>query len=194
MGGVGDVTAVLDHDREYLYLFFTQYAREGAAQGIAVARAPWANRDDPAGSLAIWREGAWLPATRLNPDEDAPPQWAYPVGTPLVPATRPWHDGRPESNAFWGASIHWNTYLEQWVMLVNRARDETFNQDGIYVSFAPSLSDPGAWSPPTEVLNGGGWYGQVAGLEPADGTDRRAGQRARLFVTGQSNHLIEFQR
>jgi hypothetical protein len=194
MGGVGDVSAALDHDGQTLYLFFTQYARDASAQGIAVARMTWADRDDPVGRMAIWQDGAWLPAIHTNPEEDAPPRWTYPVGTPLVAATRPWHDGNAASDAFWGASLHWNTYLEQWVMLVNRARDETFNQDGIYVSFAPSLADPLAWSSPTEVLNGGGWYGQVAGLEPGDGTDRRAGRQARFFVTGRSDHVIEFQR
>jgi hypothetical protein len=83
--------------------------------------------------------------------------------------------------------------LQQYVMLVNRARDETFNADGIYVSFAPTLGDPGAWSVPRKVVNRGGWYAQVVGLE-ADGTDRSAGQRARFFQTGKSEFLIEFSR
>jgi hypothetical protein len=45
-----------------------------------------------------------------------------------------------------------------------------------------------------EVLNAGGWYSQVVGLEPQDGTDKRAGRRARFFVTGRSDHYIEFSR
>jgi hypothetical protein len=95
---------------------------------------------------------------------------------------------------FWGPSIHWNTYLEQYVMLLNRAKDEQFGQDGIYVAFAPTLADPGGWSAPIRVLSGGGWYPQVAGPEVGAGTDRLAGQRARLFLTGVSTHTLEFER
>ena len=79
-------------------------------------------------------------------------------------------------------------------MLLNRAKDEHYAQEGIYVSFAPTLADPGAWSPPARILNGGEWYPQVAGLEAGSGTDRRAGQRARFFLTGRSSHVIEFAR
>jgi hypothetical protein len=76
-------------------------------------------------------------------------------------------------------------------MLLNRARDENFTNEGIYVSFAPRLDDPRGWSPPTRILGGGGWYPQVAGLEPG-GTDREAGRRARFLVTGRSTRVIEF--
>jgi hypothetical protein len=90
--------------------------------------------------------------------------------------------------------VHWNEYLGQYVMLLNRARDELFNNDGIYVSFAKSLDDPRAWSAPRKIRDGGGWYPQVGGLEPVSGTDKRAGQRARFFLTGRSDQYIEFQR
>jgi hypothetical protein len=116
------------------------------------------------------------------------------VGAPLVPASRSWHDGIASADAYWGPSLHWNTYLEQWVMLVNRTRNEKFDLDGHYVAFTPTLSEPASWSRPVEVLNAGGWYSQVVGLEPQDGTDKRAGRRARFFVTGRSDHYIEFSR
>jgi hypothetical protein len=64
--------------------------------------------------------------------------------------------------------------------------------DAIYASYAPRLDDPSAWTTPRRILNGGGWYPQVVGLEPRSGTDRVAGQRARLFVMGKSDHYIEF--
>jgi hypothetical protein len=79
-------------------------------------------------------------------------------------------------------------------MLLNRARDEGFGNEGIYVSYARRLDDPTAWSPPRKLMNGGGWYPQVAGLEPASGTDKLASQRARFLLTGRSQHYIEFQR
>ncbi|MGQ0733240.1 MAG: hypothetical protein ACT4QD_06235, partial [Acidobacteriota bacterium] len=103
-------------------------------------------------------------------------------------------DGQAAADAFWGPSVHWNTHLEQYVMLVNRAKNENFDNEGIYVSFAKTLSEPSQWTPPKKLMNGGGWYPQVAGLEIETGTDKHAGQRARLFLTGKSEFTIEFQR
>ena len=112
----------------------------------------------------------------------------------MAPATRPFHDGNQAADVFWGASVHWNTYLEQFVMLFNRAKDEGFGTEGIYVSYAPSLSDPEQWTPPEKLISGGEWYPQAVGLENGTGTDRLAGRRARFFLTGKSNRLIEFER
>ena len=191
LGGIGDVTAALDRDHQDVYLYFSQYPRDGASQGVAVARIAWADRDEPAGKAAIWNNGAWLPAT---PDAERDIGWRYPSGTPLVPATRPFHDGSASNDVFWGPSIHWNTYLEQYVMLINRAEDEVFGEEGIYVSFSPDVTDPASWSAPKKILDGGTWYPQVIGSETGVGTDRTAGQRARFFMMGQSTRMIEFQR
>ena len=79
-------------------------------------------------------------------------------------------------------------------MLLNRARNERFDQDGIYVSYSPTLSDPRRWSTPHQILNGGGWYPQVVGLEPGEGTDKRAGRHARFYLTGKSEFFIDFAR
>lgn len=193
MGGVGDVTAALDHEQQFLYLYFSQYGRDPATQGVAAARMAWADRDAPAGRFEVWNDDVWLPALNLAADNEEP-RWEYPAGTSLLPPTRPFHDGQSSADVFWGPAIHWNTHLEQYVMLLNRARDEQYGQDGIYVSFAPSLDAPRAWSAPLKVLNGGGWYPQVAGLEGGTGTDKLAGRRARLFITGSSSHYIEFDR
>jgi hypothetical protein len=180
LGGVGDVSAVLDRTHTTLYLYFSQYFQAPAAQGIAVARLTWADRDEPVGRLTIWRNGAWLPAPA--------------AGTPLVAPTRPWHDGQAAADVYWGPSIHWNRYLERYVMLMNRAANDDFRNDGVYVSYATKLDEPHRWSAPRKILHGGGWYPQVAGLEPATGTDREAGQRARLLLTGRSDYVIEFQK
>lgn len=190
LGGVGDVTAALDPSGQDLYLYFSQYSRAAEGQGVAVARLAWADRDAPVGKVAVWNDEAWLPATKV--DESAP--FAYPAGTPIVKASRPFHDRSAANDVFWGASIHWNTYLEQYVMLLNRAKDDAFGQEGIYVSFAPTVSDPRAWSAPVRILNGGEWYPQAVGIEPGSGTDRLAGRRARFFMTGKSDRLIEFER
>jgi hypothetical protein len=193
LGGVGDVTAALDRDQQFLYLYFSQYGRDATTQGVAAARLAWADRDAPAGRVEVWNEDVWLPASNVAVEgEDA--RWEYPVGTSLQPPSRPFHDGQSPADVFWGPAIHWNTHLEQYVMLLNRAKDEQFGQDGIYVSYAPTLDAPRAWSLPVKVLNGGGWYPQVAGLDAGLGTDKLAGARARLFLTGSSSHYIEFER
>jgi hypothetical protein len=44
-----------------------------------------------------------------------------------------------------------------------------------------------------KLLDGGRWYPQVMGLEPGTGTDRLAGERARFFMSGTSEHEIVFQ-
>jgi hypothetical protein len=181
LGGVGDVTAALDAEGKDVYLYFSQYSRDPSVQGVAAARLSWADRDEPAGKAFVWRDGAWLPDAQLS-------------GTPLVRAAQPFHDRSPGSDVFWGPSIHWNTYLNQYVMLLNRARDDQFGQDGIYVSFSPVLDDPSQWSAPVKILNGGSWYPQVIGTETGTGSDRQAGKRARFFMTGRSDRLIEFER
>jgi hypothetical protein len=195
VGGVGDVSAVLDHERQDVFLFFSEYSKHPAEQGVAVARLAWADRETPMGRVTIWQNGVWLSPRRVaDGDAESNPRWEYPAGTPLVPVSRPWHDGNASADAFWGPSVHWNTYLGRYVMLLNRARDEGFGNEGIYVSYAGRLDEPPAWSAPRKIMNGGGWYPQVAGLEPGSGTDKLAAQRARFFVTGRSEHYIEFHR
>lgn len=191
LGGVGDVTAALDHDGQDLYLYFSQYERDGSAQGVAVARLAWADRDEPEGKVTIWNDGAWLPASRSAENDRG---WSYPIGTPLVRASRPFHDRSSSNDVFWGPSIHWNTYLDRYVMLLNRAKDDQFGQDGIYVSFSSTLADPKAWSAPAKIFNGGQWYPQVIGEDAGVGTDRVAGQRARFFILGKSERTIEFSK
>jgi hypothetical protein len=179
LGGVGDVTASRDPDTHDIYLYFSQYSRNPDVQGVAVARIAWADRDEPAGKVMIWNDGAWLGDGH---------------GTALVRARRPFHDRSAEADVFWGPSIHWNTYLERYVMLLNRARDDQFSNDGIYISYSPTLADPSQWSAPVKLMNGGGWYPQVIGTEAGTGTDRVAGRRARFFLTGRSERFIEFER
>lgn len=157
-----------------------------------MARLAWADRDAPAGKVSIYNDGAWLPAAASQGGSAT--GWSYPPGTPLARATRPFHDGDQAADVFWGASVHWNTYLEQYVMLLNRAKDDNFGTEGIYAAYAPSLADPRRWTAPQKLMNGGEWYPQVVGVESGLGTDRLAGRRARFFLTGKSNRMIEFER
>ena len=195
IGGVGDLSAMVDHARQDLFIFFSQYSKEASMQGVAVARMAWADRDAPKGKITIWRSGGWVPPREVaGADGQDSGRWEYPAGTSLVPVSQPWHDSNGGVDAFWGPSIHWNTYLERYVMLLSRAKNERLNNEGIYVSYADTLDDPRGWSVPQKILDGGEWYPQVAGLEGRSGTDKQAGQRARFFMTGRSQHYIEFQR
>ena len=195
VGGVGDANAVLDRESKYLYLFFSQYSRGADKQGIACARMAWAARDEPVGRLEVWNRGAWLPATPEISSDEAGGEtvaWFYGAGTPLTSTSRPWHDNDSGNDAFWGASVHWNTRLQMYVMLLNRTKDESWGQQGVYIAYSRTLDDPGAWSAPELLVTGGEWYPQVIGLEPGRGSDREAGGRARYFQGGTSSYFIDF--
>ena len=193
VNGVGDFSVQLDAASRDLYFFFSQYERSMAQQGIAVARLAWADRDDPVGNLMVWRTRIWVPAARAVTSGDEV-TWAYTAGTPLFPVSDGWHDDDTTTNAFWGPSVHWNSYLQMYVMLLNRAKDTKYNQEGIYASYSPRLDDPRIWSLPLKVLNGGSWYPQVIGLDEGSGTDKVAGEWARFFMAGTSQYMIHFTR
>jgi len=180
-GGHGDFCVFLDPQQRYLYFLFGNYAGDVEEQGIAVARMEWGCRDAPVGHVWKWCQREWT-----EPG----------VGgrvTPIFGAFSAWE--REDCDAFWGPSVHWNTYLQQYVMLLNRARGAGWIQEGIYVSFSSDLADPRSWSQPLKVLDGGAWYPQVMGLDDGlKGTDKLAGRRARFFMAGVSEYEIEFSR
>ena len=181
-GGHGDFSVMLDSRREWLYLFFGNYAGEAGTQGVAVARMRWADRAAPAGK--VWKHHA--------------SGWAEPgVGgrtTPIHRVAVAWQ--RRDTDAFWGPSVHWNTHLERYVMLLNRSCcAPEWPQEGIYISFAMELGDPAAWSRPRLLHKGGEWYPQVIGTDTARReTDKLAGRVARFFMHGRSLHEIVFGR
>jgi hypothetical protein len=191
VGGVGDFSVALDRDGHYLYFFFSQYADRESVQGVSVARMAWADRDEPVGKAAVWFRGrAWFPARRMTTATDST-VYVYSGGMPIFRAADGWHNDATV-DAYWGPSVHYNTYLERYVMLLNRALDSQWTQEGIYISFNDRLADPSGWSTPQRLLANGRWYPQVMGLEPGLGTDKIAGQRARFYMQGRSEYLIEF--
>jgi hypothetical protein len=193
VGGLGDFSIQLDATSRDLYFFYSLYLRSQRQQGVSVARLAWADRDAPLGRMMVWRGRSWAPAMAMRSD-DLTERWVYPAAAPMFPTSAPWHDDDTLVDAFWGPSVHWNTHLERYVMLLNRARDESFRQEGIYVSFAERLDDLTLWSVPMKILSGGKWYPQVIGLEHGSGTDKVAGESARFFMSGSSEHLIRFRR
>lgn len=189
-GGVGDFSVMLDANRQFLYLFYSAYGQDLTGQGVAVARMGWSDRTAPVGAFAVWRDTRWqFPAREVSPGRFG---WVYPTGTPILRAVSSWHSADGVTDAFWGPSIHWNTYLGRYVMLLNRSSSVAFEQDGVYISYATTLDNPSTWTTPEQILSGGWWYPQVIGLEPGAGSDKEAGRSARLFMAGVSDYEIEF--
>jgi hypothetical protein len=181
-GGHGDFCIMLDARGEWLYFFISTYVGDVSEQGVAVVRMRWADRDAPVGRAWKWFKDDWKE-----------PALGGRV-TPIFTARKDWH--RADADALWGPSVHWNTHLQCYVMLLNRAIDKDWTQEGIYVSFSGDLTNPLAWSRPSKILASPGkdqWYPQVMGLQKG-GTDKLAGGTARLFVRGRSIWEIEFVR
>jgi hypothetical protein len=178
-GGVGDFSVVLDRDERYAYFFFSSYSGEPEEQGVGVARLPWADRDRPAGRVEKFHAGLWL-----EPGLGG-------RSTAIFAAARLWDE--LDADAFWGPSVHWNTELGCYVMLLSRNVGTSFGNEGSYVAFSSQLEEPSSWSAPEKIADGGGWYPQVIGLEAERGTDTRAGREAWFCVHGVCGHRIVFE-
>ena len=195
VGGVGDFSAVLDPDRLFVYLYYTQYVEADGRTGVSVARLAWADRDAPAGRVDVFAEGVWQPPARVQAEVAGDvDDWYYPVASPIMVAGDRWDNGNGGVNVFWGPSIHWNTSIESYVMLLNQAASNEWKQGGVYVSFNRRIDDPGGWTAPERLFQGGVWYPQVIGLAPGEGTDTVAGPAARFFMGGRSDYTITFGR
>ncbi|RPJ43129.1 MAG: hypothetical protein EHM21_11940 [Chloroflexi bacterium] len=179
-GGNGDFSVILDQKREYFYFLIGTYYKDVSQQGISLARMRYADRGCPVGKVMKWRDGGWQ-APGLNGKV-----------SPVIPVRSSWYS--PEPDTFWGPSVHWNSHIRQYVILLNRAIDPRWKQEGIYISFTPDLTDPSSWSEPLKILDEKGWYPQVVGDPASQGTDREAGEQARLFIHGESKYFIRFSR
>jgi hypothetical protein len=179
-GGQGDFSVILDRGQNFFYFLFSNYAGPVESQGVGIARMPFGSRFSPVGAVSKYYQDTWSePGVQGRV-------------TPIFPARVSWQ--RPNANSFWGPAVHWNTYLESYVVLLNLAsRTPGFPQDGIYVSFSADLSDPGSWTVPTKILDDTRWYPQVLGFGP-QGTDTSAGRVARLYTCGQSRWKIVFEK
>ncbi|MBM3795146.1 MAG: hypothetical protein FJW31_13995 [Acidobacteria bacterium] len=177
-GGHGDFTVIHNPADDHFYFFFSTYDGDVAEQGVAVARMRADRRYSPAG--AVWKHHAG--------------EWNQPgLGgrvTPVFPAQADWRSS--EADSYWGPAVHWNTYLNQFVMLLNRSCcTPGWPQAGVFISFSKDLSKPESWPAPEILIGAGEWYPQVQGTGPGE-TDRVAGQRPRLFVRGFSDWEIVF--
>jgi hypothetical protein len=196
-GGTGDFVFMLDEAGEYFYFYGTSYDSRHEEQGVWAARMKFSDRDNPSGKVAKWHNGAW----------EEPGLEGH--LTPVFPAEVDYH--RNGGAMFWGPAIHWNSYLRQYVMMLNHAIDTRLNADGIYVSYNARLDDPAGWSKPRMIMDRAGihramrgsnlsqtkmengWYPQVIGTAKGE-TDKRVGRRGRFFMAGYSTLEIEFSR
>jgi len=195
-GGTGDFVFLPDSQKKFFYFYGTSYDPRLEEQGIWAARMAYADRNNPAGKVLKWHRGGW----------SEPALWGH--VTPVFPSTRDYH--KKDGSMFWGPSIHWNTYLGMYVMVLNHAINTRLDADGIYISYNPEVGNPKGWSKPAmliplvdirkamaggetglpDVMNNG-WYPQVIGMAKGE-TDKLAGQKARLFMGGVSNLEIIF--
>ena len=141
----------------------------------------------------VWRNGAWLPAAALGASDAA--ALVLPRGHANLPHDRVVARRRHRGGCVLGTFGP----LEYTPVALRdaaepRKRRRLRHQEGIYISYAPSLDDPALWSNPTKILNGGQWYPQVLGLEDGLGTDKMAGEWARFYMLGSSHHFIRFIR
>lgn len=183
-GGHGDFSVVLDRERKYFYFFFTNYSGPLEEQGVAVARLAFADRLHPAGSVWKFHQGQWNEPGLAGRT------------TPLFAARQAWQ--RSDTDSFWGPAVHWNTYLQQYVMLLNRSCcSPGWPQEGIYAAFGKDPLDLLNWKEPTRILDGEdltdrpGYYPQVIGLARGE-TDSLAGETVRLFIMGVSRWTLDF--
>jgi hypothetical protein len=196
-GGTGDFVFLLDEKREFFYFYGTSYDSRFEEQGVWAARMKYADRDNPSGKVMKWHQGRW----------DEPGLWGH--VTPVFPAEIDYH--RKDGAMFWGPAIHWNTYLNRYVMLLNHAVDTRLNADGIYISYNTTLGDPAGWSKPVMILDRAGihgamaganlsttkmengWYPQVIGTAKGE-TDKLVGRSGRFYMAGYSTREITFLR
>ncbi len=182
-GGEGDFSAIFDPDTRCFYFYFTTYSPDINQQGIGIARLRYEDRFNPVGKVVNWHQGEW--------DEPA-------IGgqlSPIFPPAISWHEWNLD--AYWGPALHYNAYLDQYVMLLNHAIGAAWGTEGFYISFNPNIENPNGWSAPQRLpvepdspLQA---YPQIFGIE-TDGTDKLARQVGRLFLQGVSKQEIVFWR
>jgi len=189
-GGNGDFCVVLDPSHRFLFFYFTNYFGEPEEHGIALARMPWSARGEipPSRFVEKWFGGAWSEAG-LGGRASA-----------IIPAAVAWDE--PDYESYWGPAVHYNTYLDALVMILNHTTGAggdacwPSRNEKIYIAYCPDPSHPAVWTGPVPLVSpvlGRTRYPQLLGTGPGE-TDRMVGRTARLFLHGTSTWLITFFR
>jgi len=177
--GHGDFSVVVDESREWVYFLFGSYGGDVSGQGVSIARMPFAFLDQPVGSAWKYFEGHWS-----EPG-------LHGRATPIFPANVSWAERH--TDAYWGPSVHWNTYLQTYVVLLSRSCcDPDWPQEGVYITMNPDLSDPEGWTEPFKIVDGGDWYPWFQGAAEGE-TSVKAGQRTYFFLRQTSEWDILFR-
>jgi hypothetical protein len=157
----------------------------GDRWGVAAARMAWADRDQPAGRVDIWNDGAWVPP-EVAAGEEPSPQVAWSFRSRRPSSAAPIAGRRPVGvDVLWGPSIHWNTGAQHLRDAAQQGGLEHVEQGGIYVSFNDHLDAPNGWSTPA--------LGPRRQLVSAGHRPRHRGHRhyaggvARFFMAGSRN-------
>ena len=191
-GGAGDFNVYADPKGEYYYFYYSNFSPTVPEQGLAVARLAAADLDHPNGRVQRWYKGVW----------SEPGLGGH--ATPTFPATVDVY--RADGQTYWGPVIHWNTYLNKYVMILNHIQDTRWTTEGIYLSFSDDVSNPASWSTPVKIVDRdeairgdsskphwNGWYAQLVGTGKGE-TDKRASRTVRLFIDGISRWEITFKK
>lgn len=215
--GVGDPSAVANGD--YLYVFYGEYGYPGiydektydpniemSGQCISVARIKLDELDQPAGKALRWNGKEF--AAAFNG-----------IGNPVASLQISKADGggpasAAETGFHWGPSVSWNTYLNQWVMLMGHVTGPFWRGSKVYISFNPNKdlgigNNSQQWSKPQLLLDKPGhilWYPSLQPMNTAEDVKNRntclkLGQQARLFFKDMtpdtavyvSEYKIKFQ-
>ncbi len=196
-GGEGDFSVILDREKKYFYFYFSSYVRQFPEQGVGVARMRYQDRGHPSGKVWKWYRGHW-----------SEPGLGGHL-TPVFPAKVDWH--RKDADIFWGPAVHWNKFLNTFVIVLNHAINTSMKQEGIYITFDRDLADPNAWITPHKILSRdeiqeamagargdpviveNGWYPEIISMEKG-GSDKLVGRTGRFFLAGLSRLEIVFLR
>lgn len=177
--GHGDFSVIVDQNKEWVYFLFGSYGGDVTGQGVSIARMHFSFLSQPVGTVWKYFQGDWS-----EPG-------LYGRTSPVFPASVSWADR--ETDAFWGPSIHWNTYLQTYVVLLNRSCCDTdWPQEGVYLTMNADLSDPSGWTEPIRIIEGGDWYPWFLGAEEGE-TSSSAGQRTHLFLRQNSEYDVYFR-
>jgi hypothetical protein len=202
-GGVGDPSAVASGD--YLYIFYGEYGFPGTydsasyraenewkGQCISIARIPLADLNDPVGKARRWD----------GKNFNAPPDG---VGHPISSLQIPLEEGggaasSPTGGFHWGPSVSWNTYLNQWVMLMGHVTGPSWKGSKIFISFNPNpdLSkgdNAQQWTKPKLLIDKKGyivWYPSLQPMNTKEDIENkhtclRLGKEARLFYKAMNS-------
>ena len=185
--GVGDFSVLLDKKQEYVYIYFANYPMNDQVedQGISAARIRVSDLFNPTDKAWRWYQGSYS-----EPGMGGRSSALFKVG-------KNFNFSDPDS--FWGPALHFNTYLNKYVMVMPRTQGGNpptlvWPTEGIYMTLSDDLTDPKSWSEPVKIAQGGYWYPQFVGINPNDQeTDSKIGKWARFFLEGESKYLVQFK-